>query len=148
MDLKELIIKYVHECIEYSVGIGATIIAAHTFFTYWIIDKTVIGLIASAFMGILCIFLIKYLTETFRKIKQSLTEIERDTIKSPDLKEAIDIIEDVCFQYADVEEQKDYYELYSGGLSTLERCFSFLIKHKQAEGNSLVIIIKKKGDKK
>jgi len=61
-----------------------------------------------------------------------------------DFKKAISIIIDICFQFSyEVEDKGDYYEFYSGGLSTLEDCFIFLIKQGIAEGDHLVIRIKK-----
>ena len=59
------------------------------------------------------------------------------------LKKALEIIEDVCFQYAEVKDRGRYYRLYSGGLSTLEECFMFLVEHGRAKGNHLVIKIPK-----
>lgn len=59
------------------------------------------------------------------------------------LNKAIDVILDVCFQYADFDVEEDYYVFYSYGLSTLENCFEFLIDAGVAEGDNLRIKVKK-----
>ena len=66
------------------------------------------------------------------------------TEKQSFINRVVNIILDVCFQFAKTEDGGDYYIFYSYGLSTLENCFEFLIDVGVAEGNCLRIEIRKK----
>jgi len=66
----------------------------------------------------------------------------RESIR--DFKRALDIIEELCFQFAIVVDQGSYYELDSRALSALENAFRFLIKQGRAEGDYSRIKIKKR----
>jgi len=66
----------------------------------------------------------------------------KETIR--DFKKALDIIEDLCFQFSIVIDQGSYYELDSRALSALEEAFKFLVKQGRAEGDYSRIKIRKR----
>ena len=66
------------------------------------------------------------------------------TEKQSFINRVVNIILDVCFQFAKVDYKDGIYIFYSYGLSTLENCFEFLIDTDVAEGNCLRIEIRKK----